>query len=319
MDGVARLRAFNGQFMALVDGGPIWATEDGLDWAPAFETGDMVWLTDLAVSDSVAVVVGMIEGGVEWYSTDGRSWHRGPDMPVVLRNIGTTSSGFVGVGDETLWTSSDGIAWQEATDANSQHVAAARRLFTIKGETLAFPEIDGTIEVWQSSGTNWSKLGVLPNSDDEFIRHATRGPRGWVVMGWSHVWFSETGTSWERARPRDVPQDALVESVIGLDAGFVAAGFSGERGDVTCGDGTPLVAHTWTSRDGLKWAEMEQSLPDAAFAALYARDQTLYVLGSKQGSGGNVGGVWTAPLPAADRPAQGVEPVREPGTGGCGP
>jgi hypothetical protein len=161
-------------------------------------------------------------------------------------------------------------------------------------------------------------MGALPDSKNAFITNATQGPRGWVALGWGEVWFSENGVSWQKARPRDVPQDAGVDSVIALEAGFVAAGFSGERGDVTCGSGEPLVAHTWTSRDGLVWPEMDQSFPDVAFTALYAREQTLYVLGSKQGKGPGAG-VWTAPLPVADRPARGVEPYRAPGTGGCGP
>ena len=90
---------------------------------------------------------------------------------------------------------------------------------------------------------------------------------------------------------------------------------------MACGSGEPLVAHTWTSSDGLKWAEMEQSLPSARFVAAYARNKTLYALGGSAVTDGDaVGNVWTAPLPEIARPAAGVTPVRETGQPvDCGP
>jgi hypothetical protein len=320
--GAQRLRAFKGRFLAIpVYGTVIWASDDAVNWRPAFQVDGIAYLSDLAVNKDIAVAVSTTYGDTPpatWLSDDGLIWRRGEDLPAEFRSVGATSSGFVAIGDQTVWTSSDGNSWNRATDANSQHVAqGGGRLFTIKGETVAFVDVGSGLEVWRTTGHEWSKLSALPDSKDAFITNATQGPRGWVALG-AGVWFSENGSSWQKARPRDVPKAAGVDSVIALDAGFVAAGFSGERGDVTCGTGAPLVAHTWTSRDGLRWAEMEQSLPDVAFTALYAREQTLYVLGSKQGRNSGTG-VWTAPLPVADRPAQGVEPVRAPGTGGCGP
>jgi len=324
MYGADRLRAFKGRFLTIPSyGASIWVSDDALNWRPAFQVEGVDEITDLAVTKqralAIATTYGEMDQGMAWLSDDGLIWRRGDDLPAELGSVGATSSGFVGLGDRTLWTSADGDWWEQATDMNSQHVASgATRLFTIKGETVAFVDAGARLEVWRTTGNEWSMLGVLPDSKDAFIRNATQGPRGWVALGWTEAWFSENGTIWQKARARDVPQQAVVTSVIGLDGGFVAVGFSGELGDVTCGTGEPLVAHTWTSRDGVIWPEMEQSLPDVALMALYARDETLYVLGTRQGKNEGIG-VWTAPIPVADRAARGVEPYRAPGTGGCGP
>lgn len=321
--GNMRLRAFNGRFLALVGDTAMWTSRDALTWRPGLDLrspGGWGEITDFAVGDSRVVAVGRdydLHQAVTWISNDGDTWQRAADPPVELDTIGATSSGFIAVGGERLWRSLDGSAWAEATDATSQQIAAGiGRLFTIKGETVAFVRGGRHVEVWQTMGAEWTKLGELPGSGDAYTTHATRGPRGWLAFTWDEVYVSETGTSWERVDPEKAPQQASIGSVIALDAGFVAVGWSGERGDVTCGTGEPLVGHTWTSTDGLRWAEMEQSIPGAALTALYARDQTLYVLGGK--SVGE-GAVWTAPLPPVVRSVKGVEPFREPGHGGCGP
>jgi hypothetical protein len=320
--GANRLRSFKGLFLAIpAYETVIWATDDGLNWRPAFQVAGVDEITDLAVNKDRAVAIAANYDGtaIVYESEDGVVWLRGWDLPEAFRSVGTTSNGFVAVGENALWTSQSGHDWYEALDANSQHVAAGRpRLFTMRGETVAFVEAGSRTEVWQTNGGEWSKLGVLPDSDEAFIYRATQGPRGWVAFGYGGVWFSEDGSTWQKVRPRAAPQDAAVESVIALDVGFVAVGFSGERDGVTCGSGEPLVGHTWTSRDGLDWPEMEQSFRDVAFDALYAREETLFVLANKQGRSEGLG-VWTAPLPVADMPAQGVEPYRDPGTGGCGP
>jgi hypothetical protein len=323
-----RLRAFKGRFLALVADSMIWISGDALTWEPALDLrdpeGSSIEITDFAVGDERAVAVGRDQEndhGAIWTSTDGVSWERRPDLLVAIDTVGTTNTGFVGVGGGILWRSVDGATWDPATDTTSEHIAAgAGRLFSMKGETVVFVRGANGLELWQTTGASWSKLGELPKSKDARIFNTTRGPRGWVAIGWNDagfsVWFSETGTSWQRADPDTVPQEASVQSVIALDPGFVAVGYSGDQPGVTCGSGEPLVAHTWTSTDGLKWKEMEQDIPGAAFLALYARSQTLYVLGGKEMIGGVV---WSAPLPVVAKTAKGVTPYRAPGTGGCGP
>jgi hypothetical protein len=321
-----RLRAFNGRFIALVGQDSLWASDDGLKWKPVLVVTDISGspdaIVDFAVNGQRAVALGWnteSDTGAIWTSDNGLDWERGQDPPVLLATIGATSGGFVALGAGAVWKSSDGSTWQRATDDTSRHIAQqGGRLFTVKGETVAYVR-GGTraVEVWQTQGAGWSKLGVLPDSKDVSIDHATVGPRGWVAFGWSGFWVSETGTDWRKADPSEVPQHATVESVVGLEPGFVAVGYSGDQPGVTCGSGEPLVAHTWTSRDGLKWAEMKQNLPDVRFTALYARNQTLYVLGGKGQT--EESAVWTAPLPDVARAAKGVEAIRDPGTGGCGP
>ena len=321
-----RLRAFNGRFIAHVGQDSLWASSDGLDWKPVLVATDIagssVAISDFAVNNQRAVAVGWgmdFDTGLIWTSDNGIDWERGPDPPVGLATIGATSTGFVALGAGAVWRSSDGSTWQRATDDVSRRIAQqGGRLFTLKGETVAFVRgSTSVIEVWQMQGAVWSKLGRLPDSRYAWIDHATVGPRGWVAFRSSEYWVSDTGAEWRKADPDDVPQHATVESVIGLDAGFVAVGFSGDQPGVTCGSGEPLVSHTWTSRDGLRWAEMEQSLPGVRFTALYARGRTLYVVGGEGQS--EQSAVWTAPLPDVARAAIGVEPVRDPGPGGCGP
>jgi hypothetical protein len=338
-----RLRPFQGRFVLLGSSGRIWTTEDGLRWrqAAGITGGTNVDVADLTIGGPGMVAVGQAfsdngDRAAVWTSTDGRTWTGVADQAVFvnreMNQVGATNAGVVAFGGSVAWTSPDGLNWQRATDAKSMHLARGiTRLISLDDRVVAFVQSNpagGTLEVWERTGAGWTKSADLPSSTGGIVRQAARGPHGWVAMGAvgennaPATWASQDGTHWARAREATAFKDATVRYLIALDAGFVAIGFSGEEPGTTCGTGEPIIGHTWTSTDGSTWREMphEKQFDGAVLYALYARNDTLFMLGGFfPAKSGERTTVWTAQLPSIAASAKPERSVRASPGAGCGP
>ena len=158
------------------------------------------------------------------------------------------------------------------------------------------------------------------------VHQAAAGPLGWVALGATHprrhtsAWHSEDGRRWEKAATSpDVSQ-----SLIGVEAGFIAAGSVGSLNDETCGDQRDFHGHTWTSADGRTWQRMAASTDFewAAVSELMVVGRNLVAIGGRYPgstehfSDSFVPTRWTAPLPSTGLVAETSDKPSKPQ--GCG-
>ena len=131
--------------------------------------------------------------------------------------------------------------------------------------------------IWTSSdGRRWSSPSPLPEGGDDTPVAIATGPRGWVVIGESHAWFSSDGMKWTLAAGDFVhgladggpsyPAEGgccgvALRAVTAVESGFVAVG------GVTCYACNGRAA-AWVSTDGTSWKRVaySQVFADAAGA-----------------------------------------------------
>ncbi|HKY65928.1 MAG TPA: hypothetical protein VJM49_06140, partial [Acidimicrobiales bacterium] len=248
--------------------------EEGSDWTVVGSV--------LSPDDGVAAAT-------VWTSEDGTEWadetveaSSGRDVSIAAASRGDdgiVAVGRVGDGDEAdaaLWTQ-DGDEWRSSTPSSmgGEHeqwafdVATGPTGILVAGGESVWGDVRPRL--WFSAdGESWSSVdggpgGSFDTTGEESVRAVSALGEGFVAVGTVTVdneqdgviWYSPDGESWEqldqpavRGRGR---QDIL--SVVALNRGIVAGGFSDTDGD---GDGEPVV---WRSADGRAWQQADGTLP----------------------------------------------------------
>jgi hypothetical protein len=225
-----------------------------------------------------------------WTSADGVSWSAAPSAPWEERHtFGNAMLGntlFVLGGDTQqahyqpdVWSTTDGVAWQQVTDAapwgnRALHysVAHAGALWVLGGQT--FPEWTGSADAVTYFNDVWrSEDGALWN---QVLANAPWPPRGaicgqadfngeiWVLGGgtydtidvptrtlYSDAWSSADGIAWKRHAdppwfPREYHDVAVFDGRLWVLAGYT---FSDDTNH----------ADVWYSADGENWYELEDT------------------------------------------------------------
>lgn len=255
-----------------------WHSADGRSWEQAeLPAAGMIDGGMFVIGDDAGYVAwgGLVEppGAGVWASTDGTNWNAAPAIPEVSINSVVRfrgawyASGGAGMRGAVLFTSPDGVTWEEIPFQDESGVAFApgtptwslELLVATGDELLAFgPSGDGVImtsaTIRSTDGLRWRATHELPqgaNIDEAVVvdgrvvgigRDDTRNdgsPVGWV-------WTS--GPSWA---PSALPA--------GQPGGLLASGAGGLL--VLNGEGERLRA-LW-STDGMEWLPAG-SVPDAA-------------------------------------------------------
>jgi hypothetical protein len=192
---------------------------------------------------------------VSSYSTDGVHWHAGQKLDTVaagsydlqvIRSVIEGPAGLLAVGWsgscgseylDSLWTSSDGIAWQPVD---------AKKVFGTASDFLE-------------------------------IVHVSGGAAGYVAVAYKSAgaWTSKDGRSWKRV-PLGAGsfKNSQVNDGTAISGGFVLAGTTGTRdcgAAVSMDDSTPppvfRTASVWWSADSSSWTRI--SLPGAMAKSEY--------------------------------------------------
>jgi hypothetical protein len=174
-----------------------------------------------------------------WTSKDGNDWALHPIDPGEFTFAVGVAAGEGGSavavgrsrGDPVAWTSADGSTWERHV-APVLHPATAERMTTV----IAIP--------------------------DGFLAGGSAGPE--LADRHARFWRSVDGRSWD-AVPDDTAAfaDSEVRSIVRFDGGFVAVGVAGSAQQST-------AAVAWVSRDGQRWARVDDPSFDGAVAASVA-------------------------------------------------
>lgn len=231
-----------------------------------------------------------------WTSSDALTWTRLPNVGPLrsgrIDAVASTDHGLVAVGTDNqraaAWTSADGLAWTRAPDAEALGpetagaMAQMQAVAVANGRIVAVGLEFGAAQrglVWTSSdGLAWSRVGLLPDSEDGIVTTVVAGGPGFVAAGaingqpeLAAIWTSADGSNWARVPNTPAFQGSAIFDLTRGGPGLVAVG---NTWDATGGHASPAA---WTSTDGLAWTRVPDS---PAFA-----DQT-----SAGPSGGNLHG-----------------------------
>jgi hypothetical protein len=214
-------------------------------------------------------------------------WERVPDENVAfgpgrlaMSSVAAGGPGLVAVGwdtssgvaDAAVWTSTDGLDWQEVVigEAGLQIMNSV----TAGGPGLVAVGYDSSggdedAAVWTSpDGFTWTRVPhdevVFGGPGSEEMFGVAAGGPGLVAVGWgtsagddaAAVWVSADGYDWTRIDDNAVlggPGGQAMYSVVGGGPGLVAVGYDFLGGE--------LDAAVWTSSDGLTWSRVP---PDGA-------------------------------------------------------
>ena len=258
-----------------------------------------------------------------WTSTDGIFWQRvthddglfggGGGGGRWMRSVTVGGPGLVAVGGDggrgaaAVWTSTDGISWQQVP--HDEAVFAGDDLQEMRSVTVGGPGLvavgsDGpAAAVWTSAdGISWQRVphdeAVFGGANRQEMWSVAAGVPGLVAVGEDRgrnaaaVWTSNDGISWQR-----VPHDESVfagddlqemRSVTVGGPGLVAVGYDWVR----------EAAAAWTSNDGISWQRVPHD--EAVFGgespqvmwSVAAGGPGLVAVGNDFGHGGAA--VWTS-------------------------
>ena len=281
----AEVAAGDAGFIARAEGGTLATSPNGLDWTPAQDSdgvrdglygtawGPAGWLA----ASSTGGRFGPAEPYL-WRSDDGHEW-----VPVGRMETGQSGFGFNGIwgsslgylmmggdnqGHQSLWFSTNGIAWLEmpptglesndtwlqvtptshgfllVADGNGSRHASAPAVFTADGGTW--------VEVNGGPGSAWPLMAAL---DDRLVAidrdPVSDVPRVWIatIGGESLDWVAESSASATFA--------GTVPAVMVSDSQrLVAIGWDRETEDL----------RAWSSPDGAAWTPL--ALPPGGFGVI---------------------------------------------------
>jgi len=183
-------------WLAAGAGGIIFASPDGLSWAPAGTTNGMV--EELAVGDGTAIAVGLQT--LTRFDSE-RGWtdlfRRIPEAPAVVWN----GERFLAAGYD-LYTSSDGTHWQwldrftrysfkDLSWSSGTHVAVG---YEQVGTGWQLPSIQTSTD-----GLEWSVAELPPElvNSQQSLAAIARGEEYYVVVGNQHAVRSKDAIEWE--------------------------------------------------------------------------------------------------------------------------
>ena len=209
-----------------------------------------------------------------WLSRDGRSWTELPastfglDDPTgntlfnaatgcgdrVLVEIDVTTPS--GSGTVSLWSSSDGTTWSQASFHNdSRGTLVARGSVAVADTETGGAAPNGTALLVSTDCATWQRV-ALPGPAVAQITDLAVNANGFVAVGWSGdqasttakplAWYSSDGQQWSAATIRGAQ----------TDEGFfqVSAGAGGLIALSTNPGLTPGGERVWASSDGRSWA-----------------------------------------------------------------
>jgi hypothetical protein len=216
-----------------------------------------------------------------------------------------------GEADAAVWTSTDGLAWQEVVigEAGAQIMnsvtAGGPGLVAVGYESGE----DDDAAVWTSpDGLTWTRVphdeAVFGGPGTEQMFGVAAGGPGLVAVGWGRsgeddaaaVWVSADGYTWERIVDDAVfggPGTQAMQAVLADGPGLVAVGYDFLEGN--------FVAAAWTSPDGFAWSQVPHD------GAVFGGQIGLYMYSVAIGGPGLVavgsdysgvdadGAVWTSP------------------------
>lgn len=215
--------------------------------------------------------------GVVWTSGDGSNWRlQGADPDFALAGIAAAAASVghaIVVGERRLppqtdlggvnrqgavWMSSDGVAWELATDVPIfTTVAATPAAFIAASNLHAFPEL-----WWSETGATWERIAGLQELGIGRIDRLLATPIGIFGVGSSvnpeaqdqivadppaAVWRSTDGRSWVRVPDGAMFSGATMQDVAWSDGRLLAIGWGA----------TPARPAFWTSTDGDAWDRIE--------------------------------------------------------------
>jgi hypothetical protein len=216
-----------------------------------------------------------------------------------------------GDADAAVWTSTDGLTWQETVfgEAGDQYLNAV----AVGGPGLVAVGYDSSggdddAAVWVSAdGLSWSRVphdeAIFGGPGGEQMLGVAAGGPGLVAVGRgtsaedeaATVWVSADGYTWERIVDNAVfggPGAQAMHSVVAAGPGLVAVGYDFMDGN--------FVAAVWASPDGLTWSQVPHD--DAVFGgqiglymySVVAGGPGLVAVGSDYSGVDADGAVWTS-------------------------
>jgi hypothetical protein len=318
----------------------IWSSSDGRTWQaatfPDSQSPDLQLTTVAAGGPGFVAFAQNYDSGtaVAYVSADGQTWQRADDPDFVEESVYTldsVGSTLVAASDGgILLTSTDGINWTPAADANAVAIAEGVLDFASYNGTLFAFVIDFAaaedlqpVAVWQTQdGTTWTRLGTITGTEGVVDVVAAVGAKGMIVLsqvdqgdffGWK-AWQSVDAATWQPAA--NTPTD--ITDVIADQSGFIAVGSYNLAGGCAI-DETENVGTTWTSVDGLKWRQLsDEGWVARQIQALGVSGRTLVGIGVDWNliysePVGDSGRAWTADLPeTASDDAEAPAPTPEP-------
>jgi hypothetical protein len=233
------------------DGGLVWTSADGSDWAAGEPISGAIY--SLATNPAGLVAVG-VEGGAptSWTTTDGLSWQSvvlapaGVALHVMVGPDGThvatgSVSDAAGLETPVVWTSTDGSTWVQSTldgllpgqwsNPSAAHGPAGFVVtFSAQGQA-------GSIgHVWSSpDGTTWTES--LVDQDGALTGAGSVGTEA-LLIGRGKVLRSPDGVTWIPTDEKDFA-GWTVRDVMTLEDGRLFA-----AGDAFQGMGSAMA--TWT-------------------------------------------------------------------------
>lgn len=246
-----------------------------------FPFGDATHLTGITAGGPGFVAVGWASDGVggtiggrAWTSTDGRTWAAVPAAPFEgarLLHVAALDGGLLAigpipgddedyplVGQDRVWRSADGTAW-ELVAHPAQFDGAVVQKLVVHGDRLiagGYRDAAGRAHavIWISSdGVNWREAAQPPGLYD-IAGLATDQRTTIVALGndpnsppWRSVWYStDGGESWLRGNaPMIADPEIDLADLAGGPGGFVVVG---KRGDLDQTEALSIV-----SADGVEW------------------------------------------------------------------
>lgn len=282
----------------------LWASEDGLAWAPAavpteLEFGALGRVTSLVATPSGEFLLfgnahdaENVLRPVVMRSADGLSWTaEHVDLPshLYLTRVVVGPKGYLLTGRDDgpggLWLSADGLAWRsvhaltqtDTTYDTITDIGAGEDGFVAVGITGVRDGASTYFALASGDGSTWFRAdGPFP-ADDGHASIAFVAPVGgnWVATtGWTgsatQFWRSANGLQWERA--------GVLEQAPPINPVLTSAGdqlfYSNTAAEVPVGQ-----PGGWTSADGDTWTEVDLGA-DGVLAGAFADEAGLLLVGS---------------------------------------
>ena len=272
--------------------GHVVTSTDGANWSPQ-TVGENRHLHDIIYANNTFVAVGALhnDSGVHSLaltSTDGLTWTEQPTDSRAWKSIANGNGTFVVVGDHTIDTSSDGVAWTRRTPfvyANLQAIAFGNGQFVTTG---VFNDGRGNsyYGVQRSTdGVTWSGESAPTNV---LMRGLAFGNGQFVMAGDNGMIFtSPDGTTW-------TPRNAG-------NVSFNDLNFANDRFTAVGSDGT-----LWQSQDGAGWTQSVSHQSQNLFGVGFAFDRFIAVGENSAILAPSANGEWSSSIAATTHDLRGV-------------
>jgi hypothetical protein len=232
--------------------GHVVSSSDGLSWS-AQNLGPNRHLADIIYAAGRFVAVGALNdaAGVRslaFTSTDGSTWTERPTSSRAWKSLAYGNGLFVAVGDHTIDTSPDGIAWTRRAPylySQLQGVAYGNGMFVTVGTWT--DDRGGSYQCVQSSrdGVNWTGVGAPTAAP---LRSIAFGSGQFVMVGDNGLIFtSADGAAWTQ---QNAQTSAAFQDIGFFNGSFIAVGGSGA-----------IIR----SQDGIQWFHVQDSEPCELF------------------------------------------------------